>query len=407
MELLHVIILLFTGFLVFALDKKKKRFPVPMVLVLIGICLSLLPFFSGTMASKELIHDWFLPAVLFTAAYQFDVKHLKKNKWFIIVLSTVGLIAGVFLLASSIHAIGLVSLSFGGALLIAALLMPIDSVTVISVQQKSGQDKQIEELVEGESLASDGTSIALFTAASALFFSGQAIHPFAFMGDFFLQVLGGAAIGLALGWLFSKAIHLLHDRHYQVMLSIVLAYASFYFAEHLHLASLLAVITAGLTLSYELEKSDEPLEQAYRSRLDGFWEVVEPALVALIFLLIGLEFLTFSQWQQWPTIITVFLLTLLVRFILLAAAAKAVPNWRRRFQWSELLLITVSGIKGTVAVSLLLGLAAQEAQGLEHILSIAFGTVILSIVLQSLLIYPLSKWVAAHPDPSVRRFSEE
>lgn len=406
MGLSHVIILLFIGFIVFAFDKKQQRFPVPMVLVLIGIALSLVPFFSGTMASKELIHDWFLPAILFTAAYRFNVGHLKKNKWLILLLSTVGLIVGVFFLASSIYALGIVSLTFSGALLLAALLMPIDSVSVISIQQESDQDKQVEELVEGESLASDGTSIALFTAASALYLSGKTMHPVAFLSDFSLQVLGGVLIGAILGWLFAKAIHYLHDRHYQVMLSLVLAYASFYIAEHFHLASLLAVITAGLTLSYELDRTEEELEQAYRSRLDGFWEVVEPALLALVFLLIGLEFLEFIEWEHWPAILAVFFLTLLVRFLMLSAAAKTVPAWRHRFLWGELLLITISGIKGTVAVSLLLGLAAEQAEGLETILSIAFGTVILSIVLQSLLVYPLSKRVVGHDQARIRRFSD-
>lgn len=392
MDLIQVISLLFIGFIVFTIDKKKENLPVPMVLVLTGILLSFSPFFSTIEPSKELIHDWFLPAVLFTAAYQFNSNWLKENAWLIAFISTMGLMASVLILGASIHFIGLAALPFTAALLISSILSPIDSASVIPIQQETEKDQQAEKVVEGESMASDGTSIVLFTAASTLFFAQEQFQFFSFAGTFFLKTGGGILIGLLLGWLFSKVLHLLSHHHYQVMLSIILAYASFYIAEHFHLAGLLATIVAGLTLSRKLDRSTRKDE--YRSYLDGFWEVLEPAILSLIFLSIGIEFLDHIDWSDFLSIVIIFLLTLLIRLCMLTLTIKSIPTWRKRFNWKELILITLSGIKGTVSVALLLGLTASQNSHIDSILSLAFGVVILSIVLQSICIYPLSKYAA-------------
>lgn len=392
MDLIQVVVLLFIGFLIFTIDKKQENFPVPMVLVLIGTALSYFTFFSSIAPTKELIHDWFLPALLFTSAYQFKIKWLKENAQLIAVISTFGVIAGALLLGSSIFLLGLASLPFTAALLIAAILTPSDSVSVIAIQRETDKDAKVEEVVEGESLASDGTSTVIFSAAAAMFLMQEEFHIVSFVGDFFLKAGGGILIGILLGWLFSKALHLIHHHHYQVMLSIILAYSSFYAAEHFHLAGLLAAITAGLTLSWALDNSQR--EKEYRGYLDGFWEVLEPAILSLIFLLIGIEFLDHIDWSDSFSIAIIFLLTLLVRFIMIFIITTITPKWRRKFKWGELLLITMSGIKGSVSVALLLGLTASGTDNIEPILSLTFGAVILSIVIQSIAIYPLSKKIA-------------
>ncbi|MDK9864321.1 sodium:proton antiporter, partial [Staphylococcus equorum] len=47
MSVTQIILLLFIGYIVFTIDKKQENFPVPTVLVLIGIVLSFIPYFSS------------------------------------------------------------------------------------------------------------------------------------------------------------------------------------------------------------------------------------------------------------------------------------------------------------------------------------------------------------------------
>ncbi|WP_409250898.1 cation:proton antiporter [Bacillus sp. SCS-153A] len=389
MDYMHVFVLLFIGYVVFTIDKKQKNFPVPMVLLLIGIGLSFTNYFTQIEITKDMIFNVFLPALLFTSAYQFQIKGLKKNIGVISVLSTIGLILTVLIFGASIYFVGLVSLSFMGALLIAAMLTPTDPVSVVSILKKSSNSPKIAEVVEGESMLNDGTSVVLFTVISHLFLSNEEFRLFSALGNFMLVSSGGLLIGIVFGWLVSRIYHFTHHRQYQVMLSIVLAYGSFYVAEHLGVSGVLASVSAGVMLSWKLETTDK--EEDYRSYLDSFWEVIEPSILSILFLLIGIEFMKHINLQNIGFTFIIFGLSLIVRFIVLAGIFKMFGKWRKEFLWDDISLITWSGIKGTMSVALLLGLATEGSGQADTILSLTYGAIVLSLVIQSPLVYPLSR----------------
>ncbi|RBW71106.1 cation:proton antiporter [Bacillus taeanensis] len=389
MESYQIITLLCIGYIVFTIDKKQENFPVPMVLLLIGISLSFFSFFSSVEITKHMIFNWFLPALLFTSAYQFQIGGLKKNIGVISVLSTIGLILTVLLLGTAIYFFSFISLSFIEALLIASILTPTDPVSVVSILKKSSNSPKIAEVVEGESMVNDGTSIVLFTLVSQVYIKNEQFGVISFFLEFTKVSLGGLFIGILFGWLFSKAIHYTHHHQYQVMLSIILAYGSFYLAEHLGVSGVLASVASGIMLSWKLEQTEK--EKTFRRYLNGFWEVIEPSILSLIFLVIGLEAMKYLQFNNIGFILLIFVLSLIVRFGVLSSILKIFPSWKEKFRWGEVTLITWSGIKGTMSVALLLGLAAQGAGKTDTILSLTFGAIILSLIIQSTLIYPLSK----------------
>jgi monovalent cation:H+ antiporter, CPA1 family len=385
----HVFILLLIGYIVFTIDKKQKNFPVPMVLLLLGIALSFTPYFSSVEITKEMIFNVFLPSLLFISAYQFQIGGLKKNIGVIGVLSTLGLILTVFLVGASIYLIGLVSLSFVGALLIASILTPTDPVSVVSILKQSSDNPKIADVVEGESMVNDGTSIVLFTIISHIYLTEETFHLGSAFWEFLKVSIGGLMIGTIFGWLVSRAIHFTHHRQYQVMLSIVLAYGSFYAAEHVGVSGVLASVSAGVMLSWKLETTIK--ESDYRSYLNSFWEVIEPSILSILFLLIGIEFMKHIDFQNIGFIFIIFALSLIVRFIVLSGIFKLFPKWRKEFLWDDISLITWSGIKGTMSVALLLGLAAESTGKADTILSLTYGAIVLSLLVQSPLVYPLSR----------------
>ncbi|MGD6802828.1 cation:proton antiporter [Rossellomorea aquimaris] len=390
MGYIHVFLLLFIGYVVFTIDKKQKNFPVPMVLLLVGIGLSFTPFFSSVAITRDMIFNVFLPALLFISAYQFKTAGLRKNIGVISVLSTLGLVLTVFILGVSIYFVGLVSLSFMGALLIASILTPTDPVSVVSILKKSSNSPKIADVVEGESMLNDGTSVVLFTVIAHLYISGEQFQLTSALGDFLLVSAGGLIIGMVFGWIASKVLHFTHHRQYQVMLSIVLAYGSFYLAEHLGVSGVLASVSAGAMLSWKLDTTNK--EEDLRNYLDSFWEVIEPSILSILFLLIGIEFMKHFDFQNIGFIFIIFGLSLIVRFIVLAGILKMFRLWRQEFLWDDISLITWSGIKGTMSVALLLGLAAEKAGQTDTILSLTYGAIVLSLLIQSPLVYPLSRW---------------
>ena len=375
------------GYSVFTFDKKKKNIPVPVVLLLIGIALSFVPVFSHVTLTKDVIFQWFLPALLFISAYQFPTKALKKHAGIIALLSTVGIIFTT-LFMSLLFYYGLhpwMPLSYGEALLIATILTSTDPVSVVSILKESSSRQDIADIVEGESMINDGTSIVLFTVVAGIYFGEEAFSVPSFLGEFLFVSLGGVVIGVILGWLASKAIHFTTDSRYQIMLSIILAYGTFYIGEEFGVSGVLATVSSGIMLSYEYGQTNK--ENRFRKDLDGFWTVIEPTILSFLFLLIGIQMTRYLSFSLTGWIFLLFVLSLFVRYVIIIGVVKMKETWRKTYGWKEVFILTWSGIKGTMSVALLLGL---DDQGPSLLHSLTFGVILFSLVIQSLGIYPLS-----------------
>ncbi|MEZ0482379.1 cation:proton antiporter [Planococcus sp. SSTMD024] len=389
----QLLILLAIGYIVYTIDIKKNFFPVPVVLVGVGLGLSFIPYFAEFDISKDIIFNVFLPAILFTSAYQFPLKQLKENIGIIVSLSTIGLIFTVVLLGLSIYLAGGVftTLSLTAAFLLAAILTPTDPVSVTAILKKSSGAEQIADVVEGESMINDGTSIVFFTIFLTMYQTGNGFSLGKFTTELLLVSIGGVILGVAIGWLMSKTIRFTHDKKYQVMLSVIGAYGAFYIGEAIGVSGVLATVAAGIFVSYEIGR--EIKEDTLPQSLNGFWDIVTPILLAVLFLLIGIrgaEYLAFSGW--WFAIV-IFLLAIIVRFVVIALFIYGVPKWRREFKndFSTITLTAWSGIKGAMSVALLLWLE-ETASGQDQVLiSLTFAVILLSLAIQSIGIYPLSK----------------
>ncbi|TWT25945.1 sodium:proton antiporter [Planomicrobium sp. CPCC 101110] len=389
----QVLVLLLIGYVVYTIDLKKNYFPVPVVLVLLGIALSFLPFFSSLKISKDVIFNVFLPALLFTSAYQFPQSQLKKNFGIIATLSTAGLFATTALLGIGIYFISgsLVPISWTAAFLLAAILVPTDPVSVTAIIKNSTGQEQIADIVEGESMVNDGTSIVLFTIFLSMFETGNGFSIGRLIGDFFLVSLGGVAIGLMSGWLLSKAIRFTHHKQYQVMLTIVVAYGGFYIAEAIGGSGVLATVVAGIMLSFEIGRSIK--EDKLKESLDGFWDIINPTVLSVLFLLIGIQMTEYLAFPHWGAAIMIFFLSVIARFLVLGGFVYGVPAWRNEFDsdFSTTALMSWAGIKGSMSVALLLWLESTASEGNQLLVSLAFAAILLSLVIQSMGIFPLAK----------------
>lgn len=391
MQTMPIIILLFIGYIIFTIDKKKEDFPVPPILALLGIGLSFIPYFSSIEVTKDLIYHILLPALLFISAYRFPPTALKRNGGMIGFLATIGIILTILLLGGAIYAAAspFVSLSFIACLLIASMLTPTDPVSVVSILEQSTGNKLMADIVEGESLINDGTSIVIFTVLSGMYLQNTQFSIGKFLSEFFMVSLGGIILGLAVGWLFSKAIHITHHKEYQVMLSIILAYGVFNAAELVGVSGVLATVFAGIMLSFEFERSIK--EDHFRESLDGFWGVIEISILSLLFLLIGIVAAHHLSFDTLGLAFVIFLASLVVRIVIITGTTQLFPAWRNKITWKESILLSWSGLKGSMSVFLILSLQAKESQHTDLVISLTFAAVLLSLFVQSIGIHPLSK----------------
>ncbi|MFC5714328.1 cation:proton antiporter [Thalassorhabdus alkalitolerans] len=392
MDAQQVFALLCIGFVLAAFDKKKEHFPLPLLLLAAGILCSFVPFFSNIEVTRDLIFDWFLPALLFVAAYQFPYRDLKKDAGLISTLATIGLLLTFILLGISLYILlsPFLEVSLVACLLIAAMLTPTDPVSVVTILKQTGP-QEAADIVEGESLLNDGTSIVLFTLMSTMYFESQQFSINSFLIDFLLVTFSGAAIGLIIAFLANKWMHLIKDNEYHIFLSLLLAYISFYIAESLQVSGILATVAAGLFLSRHFHVNGD---KEVKERLDGFWGIIELLMICLVFLLIGIAGGQQPYISYLYYILAGFLLMIAARYIVLALIMYLIPFWRHRFHFQDYLILGWGGMKGTISLALLLGLNAGGKNS-EVIFTLTFGIVFLSIFIQSLTMYPITRKLKA------------
>ena len=398
MDVLVITSLLLVGYLIFTLDTHKENVPVPVLLVLIGIGLSFIPVYRDISLTGELMYDVFLPALLFLSAYQFPFQDFKRLSVWIISQATIGLFITVFALGGVIYILGSLffDLPFLVALLIAAILTPTDPVSVISILKQSADDAELAEMVEGESLVNDGTSIVIFTVIAGMVAGNQGYSFASVTFNFLFVILFGVLLGLVFGWLLQWAVHLTHDRHYQVMLSIIVAYGSFHLAELAGASGVIAVVTAGILLSRTFERS--AVERHFRESLDGFWTIIEVTLVSFLFLVIGIVSAELLLDTSWLLAFLILISYLVIRWVTVYGLSNVFPFSRPRVSPANAAILSVAGLKGVVSVVLILTLEFDPIGETVMVAAISFTVVLLSVVLQSLLIHPLTKKLSGNPD---------
>lgn len=391
MSAIQLLILLTIGYLAMTIDRKQKNFPLPVFLVVIGFGLSFIPYFDSVTVSKEIIYNIFLPGLLFASAYHYSATSLKKHAKVIGTLSTLGLLLTALILGLVTYWLGAsIEISLVGALLVASILTPTDPVSVVSILKKSLDDPSVADIVDGESMINDGTSIVLFTVLLTMFTTKQNFEFWPFVVEFLSVSIGGIATGLVAGWIVSKAIHFSKERENQVLLSIIIAYGAFQLAEAFGFSGVLATVAAGIMLSAELSRAKA--EEMHRESLNGFWEVAEPGLLSVLFLVIGIIAADYLMaFSNWILAIIIFIVSIITRFIVIAGTLKLFSGYRKLLDVKQASLLSWAGIRGTMSIFLLLSLADGADQSADLLISLGFAVVFLSLIVQSIGIFPLSK----------------
>ncbi len=235
--------------------------------------------------------------------------------------------------------------------------------------------------MEAESLLNDGTAVVLFEIVL-----GAAVAERLSVPKAFLAVAGGAALGMILGYLAGRVTETVDDPQIEITLTTILAYGSYLLAHHLHLSGVIATASAGMMLgNLELEKR---MSARTRTAMQSFWEYISFVMNSLVFLLIGLEIHPRELVENWTSILFAIGAVLLGRvlsvYLLVPLSnlfAEKIP-----FRWQH--VAVWGGLRGALALALALSLNGAFPYR-QEILSLTFGVVIFSILVQGLTIKPI------------------
>ena len=199
--------------------------PYPIVLVVGGLAIGLVPALPDLELDPDVVFLVFLPPLLHAAGWYSSPRELAAEVRPLALLSVGLVLATMVAVAVVAHAI-VPGMSWEAAFVLGAIVGPTDPVAATATFSRIGAPARVRLLVEGEAMINDGTAlvayrVALVAAVEGTFSLGDALL------DFVYSAAGGVAVGLAVGWLGLQVIRRQSDVALSIFVTVIVAYASY------------------------------------------------------------------------------------------------------------------------------------------------------------------------------------
>lgn len=346
-------------------------------------------FIGGIDFNEALMHGM-LGFLLFAGALHVNLDELLDLKWVIATLALVGtVLSSVITAALGYWLFDLVGmpLPFLYCLLFGALIAPTDPIAVLGVLRQARLPRAMELKVVGESLFNDGVGVVIFLVALNLL-----PKPSVDVSDiavlFVTEALGGAVLGLALGYLAYRMLRSIDNYQAEILITIALVMGCFSLAEVLHTSGPIAVVVAGLLIGNHGRQW--AMSETTREYVDSFWELLDELLNAILFVLIGLEVLILRvQWPYLAAGLVAIPLVLVARWFSVILQVKGL-SFFRDFDRKTVTLLTWGGLRGGVSVALALSLPSSPMR--DAVVTITYMVVVFSVLGQGLTLNRVLNW---------------
>jgi CPA1 family monovalent cation:H+ antiporter len=331
----------------------------------------------------RLVLEVMLAFLLFAGALNVDLTTLRTALWTVSFLATAGVVMATFAIGSLFWIISKwvgADLPFIYALLFGALISPTDPVAVLGILKITKVPRRMEAIVAGESLFNDGTAVVVFLAISGIA-THQESATLPHVATFFLrEVLGGAGLGLGLGWVTNRMMRSVDAYKVEVLLTLALAAGGYALAHAIGVSGPITVVLAGLMVGNQGRQY--AMSETTRVYLDHFWELVDEILNAVLFILIGLEIITLTLAGSYVLAGAMAIMAvLLARFVSVALPVNFLSLVvRRNFAKGTIPLLTWAGLRGGISVALALSLAPSSERNI--IVTATYIVVMFSILVQ-------------------------
>jgi len=339
---------------------------------------------------SDALLEGMLGLLLFAGALHVKLSDLKREWIVVAMMATIGIALSTVIVGYGFS--WLTGMPILIALVFGALISPTDPVAVLGVLRQANLNKSLETKIAGESLFNDGVGYVVFLVLIGLAFPHSDDHGGGLAGAaelFFQEAVGGAILGMTLGWLTFRVMRRIDDYALEVLITLGLAFGGYELAVYLHVSAPIMAVCAGLLIGDVGSKygmSDET-----RQYVDAFWMLIDEILNAVLFLLIGIEvFAIVFEFQYLTAGVAAIALALVARL-----AAVAVPvlilHPFREFSTGVIPIMTWGGLKGGISVALALSL--PEGEWKPIILTATYMVVIFSIIVQGLTVAGLAERV--------------
>ncbi|WP_395665536.1 Na+/H+ antiporter [Methylocella sp.] len=431
MESVTVVLVMLLAVVVSSACARLSPIPVPQPLVQIafGALIGAATSMSVTL-EPEIFFLLFLPPLLFLDGWRIPKEGLFRDASIIMELAF-GLVVFTVLGVGYFVNWLIPAMPLAVAFALAAVLSPTDPIAVSSIASRTSVPGRLMHILEGESLLNDASGLVCMRFAVAAALTGAFSLPQAF-GTFLWVAIGGVAIGVGVTWAVVRLKSAISGRVGEetgsyILVSLLVPFAAYLFAEHLHCSGILAAVGAGVAMSYA-ELGGGALAVT-RVRRHAVWDSVQFAFNGVIFVLLG---------EQLPRIVAgaarvvretghhdpVWLIVYVVAINVALAALRFTWVWvslrftlfraaRRgrkveKLSWRILAATTLAGARGAITLAGVMSLPLVLRDGSpfparDLAIFLAAGVIIVSLAAAAIGLPFLMKGLNVPPEPQHQR----
>ncbi|MET4097466.1 Na+/H+ antiporter [Arthrobacter sp. UYCu712] len=409
MEGLETVVLLGMTVLAGAVLAPRLRVAAPLLLLVFGLLLGFVPQLRQVELPPETVLLIFLPVMLFWESLTTSLRSIRRDLRGIVIMSTLLVVVSALAVAGVAHLLGL---PWNTALILGAALAPPDATAVAALGRMLPSRNFM--LLKAESLTNDGTALVLYAIAVGLKMGGN-YTPVDIAGLFALSYAGGAVAGGIVAWAAYLLLARVRDPLITNIALLITPFAAFLLAEAVRASGVLAVVVAGLIISFI---SSRISTAASRRQTESAWPLGSYLLNGALFVLIGLQVqaavrdikpsdagrLLVSTVAVWVTLIVIRFVFQTLSITLIRILDRRPSQRKRRMTYRARVVSSIAGFRGAVSLAIALSVPpilndGSPLPGRDDIIFISAGVIVLTMLVQGPLLPPVVRWAKLPHEP--------
>ena len=293
METFQFVLIVLTCVAASSVIDKFVDVSIPVIQVVIGLLVALvLPSVQEVHLESELFMLVFIAPLLFNETRETNIRALLLNLNSILSLAIALVIVSVLSVGYALHLM-VPSIPLAAAFALASALGPTDAATVTALKSNIHLTHRQEMLLSGESLINDASGVVAFQFSVAAAVTGT-FSLIDAAGSFTVLFVGGVAMGIVIGFVFSSINAMLGRLGYvdtvaNVLYEVLTPFLVYLLAETFHVSGVLAVVAAGLVIALPRRQNNNALFARQKLVSDSTWKVISFLINGTIFVFLGMQ----------------------------------------------------------------------------------------------------------------------
>ena len=293
METFEFVLIVLTCVVASSVIDKFVDVSIPVIQVVIGLLVALiLPSVQEIHLESELFMLLFIAPLLFNETRETNIRALILNLNSILSLAIALVVVSVLSVGYALHLM-VPSIPLAAAFALASALGPTDAATVTALKSNIHLTHRQEMLLSGESLINDASGVVAFQFSVAAAVTGT-FSLIDAAGSFTVLFVGGVAMGIVIGFVFSSINAMLGRLGYvdtvaNVLYEVLTPFLVYLLAETFHVSGVLAVVAAGLVIALPRRQNNNALFARQKLVSDSTWKVISFLINGTIFVFLGMQ----------------------------------------------------------------------------------------------------------------------